>query len=293
MARRIKKVFPPGTFIPFPQRLVAIIQLCLAFSLIIWYMTQPFMGEYFTLRSHMLLYEYVMGTSDALKTQASQEAQRERFEKLPENERLLVLRDYQSLQNYASRPLIRKLEDGMRVLLLKIPAFEQAWIFFAIIIAILLLLKVEGAQQAAWLLPLLALAYAGDNYLTGTLYQTSPDQFLFPSEQIIIQEYLTEPFSSHPLEQKKQLERGWQHYLIKNWSTKQENSVQVLEEAEFNFTMARLQMLHKESLVTLLPSFHKRVNPFLLLLYLAWNTLFAFVVNRPNKQLLHYSGGMA
>ncbi len=291
MARRVKKVFSPGTFIPFPQRLVAIIQLCLAFSLMIWYMTQPFMGEYFNLRSRMLLYEYVMGTSDALKTQVAQETQKGRFEKLSEDERLFVLQDYQSLQKYAARPFIQKIEDGMRVLLLKIPAFEQAWIFFAVVIAILLLLKIEGAQQAAWLLPLLALAYAYDNYLTGNLPQTPSDQLLFPSEQVIVQEYLTEPLSSHLLEQKKQLEKGWHRYLLKNWSTKQE---QVLEEAEFNFTVARLQLLHQEPLVTSLNSFHERVNLFLILLYLAWNTLFAVVVNRPRKQVLHlYSGGIA
>ena len=63
MTRRRKKTFPPGTFIPTPQRLMAIAQLCIAFSLLLWYAMQPFMGEYFDLRSRMLLYEYAMGTS--------------------------------------------------------------------------------------------------------------------------------------------------------------------------------------------------------------------------------------
>ena len=64
----LRKTFPPGTFIPTSQRLMAIGQLCLVFSLMLWYMIQPFMGEYFALRSRMLLYEYVMGTSEILKS---------------------------------------------------------------------------------------------------------------------------------------------------------------------------------------------------------------------------------
>lgn len=282
MSRRVKKIFPPGTFIPFPQRLMAIGQLCLAFSLIIWYMAQPFMGEYFTLHSRMLLYEYAMGTSDVLKARPSQEGrwerQIERFKNLPENERQLVINDYQSLQNYAKRPITQKMGDGLRILLLRVPAFEQAWIFFSILIAILILLKREGAKQAAWLLPLLVMAYMLDNLSTGDSHTPPPDQFLFPSEHVIIEHYLSEPFASHPLEQKEQLEKGWQHYLIKNWSSNQEKSENMLEDAEFNFTLARLHALHTQSLAKLLGSFHKKLNPFLLLLYLLWNLLFACVM---------------
>ena len=61
MSSRSRKTFPPGTFIPTSQRLMAIGQLCIAFSLMIWYLTQPFMGEYFALRSRMLYMNMYMG----------------------------------------------------------------------------------------------------------------------------------------------------------------------------------------------------------------------------------------
>lgn len=213
-----RRPFPPGTFIPTPQRLLAILQLCIAFPLLLWYMTQPFMGEHFSLRSRMLLYEYVMGTSDILRSRPGQEAklerQAQRFQQLPESERLFIKKDYQKLQNYAKRPILQKIEDGMRMLIRDIPLFEQVWLFFAILLALLILLKVEGAKQAAWLLPLITLAYVIDNQLEGRPAISSPDTPLFPTEEIIIHHYLSAPLVSHPLEQKKQLEEGWHHYLL-------------------------------------------------------------------------------
>ncbi len=172
-----KKTHSPDPSIPFLQRLMVILQLCLAFSLMLWYLIQPFMGEYFVLRSRMLLYEYVMGTSEILKGRPGQEdklvRQSQRFEQLPEARRQMLEWDYQMIKNYAQRPAWQKIKDGLRILIQDIPPFEQAWIFFSIVIGILILLKIEGAKQAAWLLPLIVLAYMADNQLTGKTISSS------------------------------------------------------------------------------------------------------------------------
>ncbi len=285
MSVRSRKTFPPGTFIPTSQRLMAIGQLCLAFSLMLWYVIQPFMGEYFSLRSRMLLYEYVMGTSDILKSRKGQEEkierQTKRFQQLVESEQQLVKTAYQQLQAYAKRPTFQKLKDGIQTLIQKIPPFEQAWIFFSITIAILILLKVEGAQSAAWLLPLIVLAYAVDNQLTGKSPSPHPDSTLFPTEERIIEHYLNEPFSSSPRQQKEQLEKGWKRYLIENWSTNHTENEEVrVEEGEFRFTLARLNLLHGQPRTEWLNNFHKKLGPFFLFLFLLWNVLFARVVSR-------------
>lgn len=284
MSRRLRKTFPPGTFIPTTQRLMAIGQLCIAFSLMLWYLSQPFMGEYFALRSRMLLYEYAMGTSDILKNQQNQEKklerQVERFEQLPESEQVLLKKDYRLLQAHAQRPAFQKILNGIQSLIRDVPPFEQAWIFFSITIAILILLKVEGAKQAAWLLPLIVLAYSFDNQLAGK-NSTSPDTLLFPTEKTIVQYYLTEPLASSLLKQKEQLEKGWKHYLIENWSSKTyEDENHQLEEAEFRFTLARLKLLHGQPRSEWLNSFHEKSNPLVLFLFLIWNSLFAWVVSR-------------
>ena len=290
------KTFPPGTFIPTSQRLMAIGQLCLAFSLLIWYMAQPFMGEYFALRSRMLLYEYAMGTSDILKARPGQEAKLERqaqnFKQLPVGEKQLLEEDYQNLQNYAKRPPLKKIEEGFRLFVRDIPPFEQAWIFFSIVIAILILLKKEGAKQAAWILPLIVMAYAVDNQLTGIPQSASPDYHLFPKEELIVQNYLTEPLSPILLEQKEQLEKGWNRYLIDNWSSNQtQNENDQPETAEFNFTVARLNLLHSQPRSEWLHVFHEKLGLFPLFLYLLWNGLFAWVCGaRPIFVSIHNLG---
>ncbi|WP_068468492.1 hypothetical protein [Candidatus Protochlamydia phocaeensis] len=290
MPRKRSKELPPGTFIPFPQRLLAIIQLCLAFSLILWYATQPFMGEYFSLRSRMLLYEYVMGNSEIVKKQLHQEdklqRQAQRFARLPQAERQKVLEDYQALHLYATRPALKKIEDGLRALFLEVPPFELAWLCFSVVIAVLLLLKVEGAKQAAWLLPLITLTFALDNRLNGHPSYQSPDYALFPTESFLIEHYLKEPLGHTPSEQKEQLQKGWEQYLVEQWSPpllkEGISGKQQLEEAEYAFTLARLDRLHGQAPSNWLVTFREQLSSFRLALYLAWNLFFAWMMNRSN-----------
>lgn len=244
--------------IPVPQRIMAIIQLCLAFSLLLWLLGKPFFGEYFSLRSRMLPYEYVMGTS-------------KHFEHLPTQERELIEADYRQLKAHAQRPASTKIEAGLRNLIQQVPPFEQAWIFFSIWIAIALLLNKEGARIAVWLLPVIVLAYAFDNQRSGKVLR-DPDHHLFPSEQLITEKYLQEPLSPDLRKQRKQLEQGWQRYLIAYWSKGGS-----LADAEFNFTLARLKEFQGQPMAEWLYNFHEKQNPWVLLLYFAWNLLFAWV----------------
>lgn len=291
MARRPKKIFPQGTFIPTPQRLLSIIQLCIAFSLMLWYLFQPFMGEYFALRNRMLVYEYAMGTSDVLKARPDQtaklERQAKRFIALPEQEKDDSITDYREIQTYAKRSTLQKIGDGIRKFIVGIPPFEQAWIFFSITISILVLLKIEGARQAVWILPLIVAAYAVDNQLEGKRPYVSPDSQLFPTEETIIHQYLNVPLAQNPMEQKKQLEEGWKRYLVDHWSQKNDE-----EEAEFNFTIARLKLLHTESLDGWLGSFHEKIHPIILACYLLWNLFFAWMISRiGTKQFIDTKSG--
>ncbi|MFI0434929.1 MAG: hypothetical protein ACH350_04270 [Parachlamydiaceae bacterium] len=274
----------PHSFIPTHQRLMAIGQLCIAFSLLLWYMFQPFMGEYFTLRSRMLLYEYVMGTSDPVKKRNGEEKKMERFaarfEQLPDHEKMLILTDYHQIQVYAKRSMLKKIMDGIHVFLLDIPPFEQAWIFFSITITILILLKVEGAKQAAWLLPLITIAFAIDNQLTGQTV-SSPDLSLFPSENMLVSQYVDEPLSQSAPIQQKQLKKGWDRYLVEKWSTEKDQSENhQIEEAEFKFTLARLQLLSGQPKSEWMNVFYEKRHPLILMIFVAWNIVFALIVSR-------------
>lgn len=274
MFKKRKKEFPAGTFIPTPKRILAIIQLCLAFSLILWYVSQPFMGEYFSLKSRMLLYEYAMGTSEI-----NSSANGERFSLLSPAQQQSILTDYKALQKQASRPFLTKLTDGFSILLIKVPPFELAWMFFSVVIAILLLLKVEGAQPVTWLIPLIALAFGLDNQFSGTAKSIDPDATLFPSEQTIVEQYLKEPLSSSWSKQQEQLAHGWNQYLIDQWSPEKQ-----LEEGKFNFTLARLQKLNGQQQKEWLFPFNEKRHPFILLSYLLWSVFFAWTMTRPSNR---------
>lgn len=270
--------------ISMSQRLMAIIQLCFAFSLALSYLVQPFMGEYFSLRSRMLLYEYIMGTSEFFKTQPNGDSkvkrQIDRFQALPLEEQQEIKKNYLQLQNYTTRPAIQKIFDGIHTLTRDIPPFEQAWIFFSILISILILLRKEGAATAAWILPLIVLAYSIDNQMTGKPQATSLDFFLFPNETDIAFYIPKEFHSLSILDQKKQLEIGWQNYLIDHWSIHPNPKETALEEGEFQFTLARLKVLHSQPQLEWLHSFHEKSHPLFLLIFMGWNLGFAWVVNK-------------
>lgn len=283
---------PLETFLPGKQRFLAILQLCIAFSLICWYGAQPFMGEFYSLRSRMLVYEYVLGTSEAVQKDKL-ERNKERFASLQDNEKALILKDYKKIQNYAGRPFWIKIMDGLKKLFLEIPPFELAWLSFAIIISILLLLKVEGAKQAAWLLPIIVFAYSIDNRTSGHPSKPDFDSVLFPKESKIIQNYLGEPFSGDFLAQKEQLQKGWENYLITNWlpfgTSESLQRSQKIEEAEFAFTKARLHQFHKQPKKNASPEY---VSYPLLAFYLIWNLFFAFRMSN-NKGALAVLQGEA
>ncbi len=57
----------------------------------------------------------------------------------------------------------------------------------------MLLLRIEGAVNAAWVLPLVALAYGIDNRLTGVENGSAADIAPFPSDQYIESHYLEKP----------------------------------------------------------------------------------------------------
>ncbi len=178
----------------------------------------------------------------------------------------------------------------LQALLLHIPSFELAWLFFSILIALFFLLRIEGATQAIWLLPLIVLAYSIDNRLNGVIPLPSPDLTLFPTEAIIMHDYVGEPLHFHWIEQQQQLQQGWNSYLVKNWTSALFNQSQPewekqVEEGEFNFTVARLQRFHNQPQKSWSSAFNEKVSYFLLTAYFLWNSFFAWAINRKERNL--------
>lgn len=257
------------------QRIFVIVQLCFAISLLLWYAAQPFMGEYFTLRSRMLSYEFVTGTGE------KNEKNLKYFTLLPLEDQITISNDYQKLVDYAKRPWWVKIKDGLVVVLFRIPPFELAWISFSLVLGILILLKKPGAQNAAWLLPLIVLCYAVNNLNTGVDKGPLPDATLFPSERELLHNYLHEDLSNTIEGQRHQLKRGWEIYLAANWSPSEHLEwSNKIEEGEYFFTLQRLRLLQTQRMNEWLHHFNDKVSYPLLALYLIWNLYFAWSMQR-------------
>src|SRR6185437_7678594 len=123
----------------------------------------------------------------------------------PEEQRSTIIAKYDMLQAQAEKPFFAKSWNSLRILAFELPPFERAWILLSVIIPILLLLRREGAAKAAWLLPIVALLYAASNYAYGEKTLPPADEALFPSEKVLVKDYLKAPLSVEIFEQREQL----------------------------------------------------------------------------------------
>lgn len=289
--KRVKKEFPPGTFIPRPARIAAILQLCFAFTAFIWACGYPFMGELFDTKSQMLLYQNVMGVlpinQKAIQSDGyikNLERNAERFKNLPEYIKNNILKGYKKLNDKISKSFFEKFKKSVQILILGISPFEQAWIFFAVIISVLILKKREGAAQAAWLLPLIVLLYVSDQWHRPAI--PNKEALLFPSEKIIVEEYLQGRLSERISEQQEELKIGWKKYLIDHWAHEMPSEdlsrfeLQA-EQGEFNFNLERINVVNESNK----NSFVIKSSMGLLTLYLIWNVFFAWIVNKYKPKL--------
>jgi len=287
--KRIKKTFPPGTFIPKPARIAAILQLCLAFTALIWACGYPFMGDLFSTKSKMLLYQHVMGITPSNQTAATNNADYQslmqrnamRFQALPSTQKQLITTQYEALTTQIAAPFLTKLKRSLHILAIEVSPYEQAWIFFSITISILILLRIEGAVQAAWLLPLLTLLYAYSHFTIPSTNRLSAEEKLFPTEQQLVSNYLKAPLNANILEQQDELKRGWKLYLVDQWAkqTPSQNPElfnQQVESGEFAFNVERLKAVVADKNLT---AYQGNVSTGLLIIYLIWNIFLAWCVN--------------
>lgn len=291
--KRERKVFPAGTFIPKPARIMAILQLCLAFTVILSIGSYPFVGELFAHKSDLLLYHTVMGNaklagnSDNARAQQYKELLNRnsaRFEQLPELQKALIIQRHNALQAKSESTFLNKLGRSLHIFFFELTVLEWLWIILSIVIPLLVLLKIEGAVQASWLLPLVAVLYGFTNYFYAPSKSLSAADQLFPTEQVIVQNYLKHPLGDTIAEQHDQLLHGWHLYLIKEWAHQEPLVDPILfiaqaETGEYAFDVARLNALIEQG-GSKKTDFNKREPLSLLILYILWNVLVAWMINR-------------
>jgi len=255
-----------------------IIQLCFAFIMLVWYAFFPFMGELYHFRSRLFLAQTVQGDEALLSyvLENEQEKTREKlqlnaslFQKLPGFEQDHVADDIRHYQSKLKMPFWTKIRASFEIILWKLPLFKRAWMFFALLISLLILYRIEGGVAAVWILPFLSLCFLLNHHFLES-WQQEPDAFLYPNIE------------------RENFQEKWEEYLVQNWSPTGNR-----DEGEFYFNLAKLKAMRTAPSYQSAYQFHGREPLGLLILYFTWNLLFAYTIykreytyDRPTQQYL-------
>lgn len=267
-------------YLPMPKRIACILQLILSLSVFLWLLFDPFMGEHFRLKEELILIQNLRG-DETLKAQLLPAAQNKlarnqtRFQTLPLTEQEQIHHKAHLLEWKMNTPAISKFIHGISSFLFRTPVITLLWIILSILLSIACLKKKGWAFRATFLLPILSLAYAYAIYHSARPY-SSP----YPSEREVLQ-YLEKPLGSTLSEQRENLKKGWELYLIHEWAHEEptvENYQDQVEKGEYAFNLVLLDRLKEEP----------PMNIFLILGYIGWNMAFAIVLNRNLKRELSF-----
>lgn len=206
------------------KRVPSILYLCLLFSLVLWQLGYPFLGEHFQLRSEMLLHSYVMGSS------APSTMHRTRYLALSSEQRSRLEQRLKELTTYATRSAFKKLADGINLFFSSTPLWELIWIPLAVVVCVRIL-KERPTSTKMMFFSLVLLPFCG--WITVPHPPMPPDQALYPTESFLIERY-SPPTQIDTFER---LSFCWNCYLREFWGKDHSSN----EDGAFRFHLARLE----------------------------------------------------
>lgn len=268
-------------------RLCAIFQLCLTCAWMLLLFFAPFMGEYWTTRASLLLFETVTGVGEGRFIPHDKLLRhQERFLKLPPTVQTSVLEGYRQLELEAKTPAGVRLKRAINLLTHQEAPFLQAWFIAGMVLPVLLLLRKEGSVAALWLLPLISACYVLSHFFYSAAVPPSVDAQLFPTEEAL--KAYEDPALLH-LSEYARMQDAWNRYLLTHFAPKAPLATTLstpLEEAEYQFTLSRVMAKIKApAKAAAQPIFPQRSSLFLGLFFF-WHLCFALIVERAHRVLL-------
>lgn len=196
------------------KKILIIFHLCFVCSWLCIDLGRPFLGEYFTIRSRLLLYEYVLAIPSPQVTTDQRILREQASEELSSEVRSQLSQEYLALVNYANRPVWQKMGDGILFLWTKVPFLESFWIISSLLLGIALLKGKPNAAHAAWFLPCLILTQ---------LWLFPPKipnqtETLFPTESWLLSHYSQKTLPSSFAGQHQVIQAAWEEFLLQEWS---------------------------------------------------------------------------
>ena len=265
---------------PLLLRVIAISQLISAFSVFLWILFDPFMGEHYRLKEELLLIQNIRGDEALMAKVPLSEAEKlkrnqSRFSQLSPSARVSIDDKAHLLEWKMSASTLSKLGRGFKRAFFETPFILLLWIVLSTLFAIGCLKENDLLTRYCWITPLLLFAYGYGIWLTATPL-VSP----YPSESEIISNHLKRPLGLTLEEQAIDLKKGWEIYLIEKWAKDLPNEKQYslqVEQGEFAFNLYLLDLKKNE----------QKENGSLLLLFLGLSQgLALYILSRQRSRLM-------
>lgn len=201
---------------PLALRITAILQLIASFSVFLFLLFDPFMGEHFRLKEELLLIQNIRGDEALIeKAPLHQEKLRRnkaRFSQLSPSARVAIDDRAHLLEWKMSASTLSKLGLGFKRVFFETPLILLIWIVLSTLFAIGCLKENVFLMRASWIAPFALLGYGYG------IWQTAmPVKSPYPNESELISNHLKQPLRSSLEEQAADLKKAWELYLIEKW----------------------------------------------------------------------------
>ncbi len=238
---------------------LTILHLCIACSLLLYFLGFPFFGTHFFYRSNLLVIEAAIGERGLPDEIA---AKKQAFLEEPASLQELILNKRAFYQAGLTRSWTEQVISALRIIP-EVGAPLWLWLFLSFYLGIKLLKGVMFKQSTLLMLPLLSLIIVFHNFNYGT---QDPVAKLIPSEAAILK---GQKLEGSVAEQIEMLKGKWTDYLLEKWGEPGDQ----LPIAEQRFQIAWARLLPMDSFSAL----SERRSPILLAIFVGWNLLFALL----------------
>ncbi|MCB1114276.1 MAG: hypothetical protein KDK62_05925 [Chlamydiia bacterium] len=264
-------------------KVTLILHLSFAFSLFLWVLFDPFMGEHFRMEQDRLLIKNLKGDASLYSKASPSETQELKafsklWDRMEPGEKEFYEHEIRRFESLFEKPSLDRFFNGVFRLVFKTPFYLTAWIVLSVVISILCLKGRKRGYQTVFVLPLLVILYALDS-------RPSYEEPFIPKESVLVKKYLTVAPTGSLIEQKEKLSQAFNQYLVETWAKEtpsKDPAIFQLQLAKGKFGLNKAKLLRRiknnfETPIT-------KEAPFFLWAYLIWNSLVVFILLIDKRQ---------
>jgi hypothetical protein len=260
-------------------KLLLILHLCLAFTLFLADLSDPFLASHYRTRENQIRLLNLKGDTSLFTTATP-----------AESEQLIANRDLWAALPESEKLFFENTETSTETKTQRIPSFLlTSWAVASVVVCILMLKGRASGTTYFYMVPLLSLLLVLDTPI-------GPDPFRIPSESVLENKYLKSPIQGTINDQMSLLKQAFQIYLVQEWGKETplsdpEAFKKQLHKGMFAYNKAQLEYRMTKGAAER----GQKVGPLGLMLFVLWNGLLFFIVKgsrwRSRRNILRLQEG--